>query len=36
MLQGGGVYVQDGDVSFDNCQIYNNKANEVKRLPFYA
>ena len=29
-LQGGGVYVGRGTVSFDNCNIYGNTANDVR------
>ena len=29
MLQGGGVFIRDGTVNFNNCQIYNNEVDSV-------
>ena len=29
LLQGGGVYIQNGDVSFISCNIYGNTATYV-------
>ena len=31
-VQGGGVYVNGDTVTFDNCNIHNNQANEVRAL----
>ena len=36
LLQGGGVLIEGGNANFNDCQIYNNKADGVSAclLPF--